>query len=75
MRIHPRELEHVIFDKPVMKNHYPIFEVQSAGKTIEMTSHHATASAAFHNARATPVQLLRIDSNGRKTLLDQTTRI
>lgn len=74
MRIHRKELEHVVFDKPVMKNHYPIFEVQAAGKTIELTSHHAAASSAFHQARATPVQLLRIDASGRKTLLDSISR-
>jgi len=52
------------------KQRYPIFEVTSAGKTVEWTDHHSAALNAFVKVQTLPKVLCMLHEDGRRVLLD-----
>lgn len=65
-----RPMERHIHGIVQRKQQFPIFEVTSAGKTIEWSDSRASAHSAFADADALPKHLIAVFEDGRRELLD-----
>lgn len=67
----PRANERVIHGVVQRTQHYPIFEVTSAGKCVEWTDIRKDAHAAFADTTTRPKRLVLVHADGRRVLLDE----
>lgn len=65
--------QRVILDQNLSREyHFPIFEVRSAGKTVEWSDRRGQAYAAYSFADTLPKQLIIIHEGGRRIVLRET---